>query len=88
MQKKLVDKLVGECSRKFIEESIDGNEMIYNGTVNDHGNVCDFCTVYIVLFVIANLIIIGISSAYFYFHWSLKKDVIINIGANTGILVS
>ena len=30
-RKKLVDKLVEECS-----ENIDGNEMIYNETVNDH----------------------------------------------------
>ena len=28
---KLVDKLVEECS-----ENIDGSEMIYNGTLNDH----------------------------------------------------
>ena len=55
-----------ECS-----ENIDGNEMTYN----DYGNVCNSCTVYIVLFVIAFVMIIGISSAYLYFHWYLKKDV-------------
>ena len=58
-RKKLVDKLVEECS-----ENIDGNKMIYN----DYGNVCNSCTIYIELFVIAFLIIIGITSAYFYFH--------------------
>ena len=48
-----------ECS-----DNIDINEMIYN----DYGNVYNSCTVYIALFVTAFLIIIGISSAYFYFH--------------------
>ena len=38
-RKKLVDKLVEECS-----ENIDGNKMIYY----DYGNVCNSCTVYIV----------------------------------------
>ena len=58
-RKKLVDKLVEECS-----ENIDGNKMIYN----DYGNLCNSCTIYIVLFAIAFLIIIDITSAYFYFH--------------------
>ena len=43
MQKKLVDKLVEECS-----ESIHGNEMINNETLNDYGNVCNSCTICIV----------------------------------------
>ena len=58
-RKTLADKLVEECS-----ENIDGNEMIYNGT---YGNVCKFCTIILVLFVVAFLIITGIS-VYFYFH--------------------
>ena len=58
-KKKLVDKLIEECSK-----NIDGKEMIYN----DYENVCNSCTIYIVLFVIAFLIIIGISSAFIYFH--------------------
>ena len=47
-RKKLVDKLVEECS-----ENIDGNELIHNTTFNDYGNVCNSFTIYIVLFVIA-----------------------------------
>ena len=35
-RKKLIDKLIEECS-----ESIDGNEMMPNGTLNDYGRVCD-----------------------------------------------
>ena len=48
--------------------------MIYNGTLNDYRKVCNSCTIYIALFVIAFLIIIVISSAFIYFHRCLKKD--------------
>ena len=47
--------------------------MIYNGTLNDYENVCNSCKIYIALLVIAFSIIIGISSAYFYFCWYLKR---------------
>ena len=47
---KLVHKLVEECSK-----NIDGNEMLYNETLNViplsvYKNVCGSCTLYIVLF--------------------------------------
>ena len=58
-RKKIVDKLVEECS-----ENIDRNEM----TVNDYENVCNSCTIYIVLLVIFLIICIRIS-AFAYFHW-------------------
>ena len=60
------DKLVEECS-----ENIDESEMIFNAALNDYENICGSCTVYIVLFVIAFLIIVDISSAFIYFHWYL-----------------
>ena len=63
--KKFVDKLVKEYS-----EEIDGNKMIYN----DYENVCNSCTIYIVLLVIFLIIIIGIGSAFTYFHWCLKRS--------------
>ena len=70
MQKKLVDKLVEEGS-----ENIDGNEMIYNETLNDYKNKCNSCKIlYIVLFFIAFLIINGTSSAFICFNWYLKSD--------------
>ena len=50
--------------------------MIYNGTVNDYEKVCNSCTIYIVLFAIAFLIIIDVSSAFIYFNWYSKKDII------------
>ena len=77
MQNKLVHKLVEECS-----ENIDGNEMICNGNLNDHKKVCNSRTIYTVLFVIAFLITISISSAFIYFHWYLKSDAsITNLNA-------
>ena len=80
MQKKLVDKLIEECS-----ENIDGNEMI----CNDYGNICNSCTVYIVLFVIAFLMIIGISGKYFYFHCYFKRSDtnITNINPDTETVI-
>ena len=36
---------------------------------------CSSCTLSIVLFVIAFLMIIGITSVYFYYHWYLKIDI-------------
>ena len=54
----LVDKLVEEYS-----ENIDENEMIYNATLNKE--VCNYCTIYIVLFVIMS---ISLSSTFIYFH--------------------
>ena len=39
-EKILVDKLSKKC------ENIDENKLIYNGTVNDYGNLCNSCTIY------------------------------------------
>ena len=65
-RKKLVDELVEECGKNIAE-----NEMVYNGTLNDYKKVCNSCTIYIVLFALAFLIIFSISSAFIYFHWYL-----------------
>ena len=62
-RKRLIDELVEECS-----ENIDGNEIIYNSTINDYEKRCSPCTVYIVLFVIFSIISISISSVYICFH--------------------
>ena len=66
-RKNLVDKLVEEYS-----EGIYENKMIWNTFLNE--NVCDYFTMYILLFAIAFLIIIYISSAFIYFHWYLKRS--------------
>ena len=78
-RKRLIGKLVEECSEK-----IDGNKMIYNDTSNDYKNLCNSCTVYIVLFVIFFRTSISISSIYIYFHWYLKKYItLVKINTNT-----
>ena len=78
-RKGLISKLVEKCS-----EDVNGNEMIYNGILNEYEKICNSCAVYIMLFVTAFLMIIGISSAYFYFHWYLKRTDLnfTNINAN------
>ena len=79
-RKRLLDKLVEES-----RENIDENKTIYS----DYKNVCSSCIVYIVLFVIAFSIIIGISSVFIYFHWYLKKSSndIININPGNKRLI-
>ena len=55
--------------------------MIYNSTLTDHKNSC---RIYIVLFVIVFSIIIGVSNAFVYFHWYLKKDnICVKFNTNT-----
>ena len=59
--------------------------MIYNKTLSDNGKIWNSCTIYIVLLVTVFLKIFGMSSAYFYFQWYLKRSDtnITNINANT-----
>ena len=54
------------------------------------GNVCNSCTIYVVLFVIAFLTITGISSAYFYCYRYLKiihTNVVTNINVITEAVI-
>ena len=48
--------------------------MIYNAASNGYKKVCNSRTIYIVLFIIAFLIIIGINSAFVYFQWYLRRS--------------
>ena len=45
--KRLVDKLVEECSENIDEKEMHPNEMIYNSALNDYEQICRSCTVYI-----------------------------------------
>ena len=65
-RKKLVDRLVEECS-----ENIDGNKMIYNGTLNGYENICNSCTVHIVLLIIFFMISISIRKNISFYLFSL-----------------
>ena len=78
-RKRLIDKLVEECS-----ENIDGNKMLYNETLDVISlnaiplsvckKVCGSCTLYIVLSAVFFITSICISSVFIYFCWYLKKD--------------
>ena len=68
--KRLIDTLVEKCS-----EDINGNEIVYNATLNDYGGVCKSCTIYIVLLIITLEISMGIGSSSFYFDWYMIKIV-------------
>ena len=70
-------KLVKECC-----DNIDTNVLIYNATLNDDGRICSSCVIYIVFLIICFLIIIGISSAFIYFHGYLQRS---NVNTVTGV---
>ena len=77
-RKRLNDKLVEESN-----ENVDRNEMLYNEILNVilmniiplnvYKEVCNSCTVYIVLFSVFFIISTCISSVFIYFHWYLKN---------------
>ena len=69
-RKKLVDKLVEECTETVAEVKIAKITL----AKNENRYKCSFCTVYTVLFWIFFTINVGGISAYFiYFHGYLKK---------------
>ena len=77
--KRIIDKLVEKDS-----ENIDGNEMLYNETLdvislnaiplNVYKKVRGSCTLYIVPFAVFFITSICISSVFIYFHWYFKKE--------------
>ena len=66
-RKKLVGKLVEECSKNIDEKKLHPNKMIYNSTLNDYEKIYSSCTAYLVLFVIFFTKSISISSVFVYF---------------------
>ena len=64
MQKKIVDKLVEECTETVEEVKIAENM-----------HKCNSCILYIALFSILLTINVGIGTYFFYSHWYLKNDV-------------
>ena len=80
MQKKLVDKLVEECTETVEEVNIAKTTLAEDK--NKHK--CGPSTLYIVLFSILFTINVGIGTYFVYFHWFLKKDVTrVNFGTRT-----
>ena len=86
-RKKIIDKLVEECSKNIYEnEAIDVvplNAIPVNVILlNFYKKVCNSCVVYIVLFVIFLINSVCIYSVFIYFHCYLKKD---NISTNFNV---
>ena len=83
-RKKLVDKLIQECTEnieetRLVEKTLSKNE-------NEHK--CSSCTLYIVSFSIFFTISIGIATYFDYFYWYLKKDdayAMLNIRTETTV---
>ena len=70
MQKKLVDKLVDECTETAKEVKLAKIRLAENESENKYSS----CTVYIVLFLIFFTIYVGGIGAYFiYFHRYLRS---------------
>ena len=63
-RKRLVGKLVEECSKNIDEKELHQNKIIHNSTSHDYEKICTSCTVYIRLFAK----IVSISCAFIYFH--------------------
>ena len=68
-RKKLVDKLVEECTETNNEVKLTKITLVENK--NKHK--CSSCTLFIVLFSIIFTINIGIGTYFVYSHWYLKK---------------
>ena len=65
-RKKIVDKLIEECTENIYEVEI--------ASENEHKNKCTYCIRYIVLFSIFFTINIEIATYFAYVYWYLKKD--------------
>ena len=68
--KKLVDKLVGECTENIVETRL----VEKTSAKNKNKHKCSSCTLYIVLFPIIFTINVGIGTYFVYSHWYLKND--------------
>ena len=74
--KRIVDKLVDECSENIYEnENLDIIPLNAISS-NVYKKVCNSCMVYIVLFVVFLITSICICSVFIYFHLHLKKKII------------
>ena len=68
-RKKLVDKLIEECTETVEEVKVAK----ITSAENENKHKCRSCALYIMLFLIIFTINIGISTYFIYFHWYLKK---------------
>ena len=79
MQKKLVDKLVDECTETAKEVKLAKITLAENESENKYSS----CTVYIVLMIVVFTIFTGITIYFVYYSWSLIKNNVSCIKFNT-----
>ena len=70
-RKKLVDKLVEECTKNIEETRL----VEKTSAKNENKHKCSSCTLYIVLFSIIFTVNIGIGIYFVHSRWYLKKDI-------------
>ena len=69
-RKKLVDKLVDECTKTVEEVKLAKITLAENESGNKHSS----CTMYIVLMIIVFTTFTGISTYFVYYNWPLIKN--------------
>ena len=69
-RKKLVDKLVDECTETVEEVKLAKITLAENESENKYSS----CTVYIVLMIVVFTIFTGITIYFVYYNWSLIKN--------------
>ena len=72
-KKKIVAKLVEECSKNIDENGMIYDENLNTVQLNDYKKVCGSCTLYIVLFVLFLVTSTVISKVFIYYYWYSKK---------------
>ena len=73
MQKKIVHKLIDECTETMKEVKLAKITLAKNKNENKYSS----CTVYIVLMIVVFTIFTGITIYFVYYNWALIKKIII-----------
>ena len=79
LEKKLVDKLIDECTETIEEVKLAELTIFENENENKYGS----CKVYIVLMIVFFTIFTGITIYFVYYNWSLIKSNVSGIKFNT-----
>ena len=61
--------------------------MSYNSALNDYKNICESCTIYIVLLSVFLTISIDTGRVFIYFCWYSKNEVNTNINTSTKTVI-
>ena len=69
-RKKLVDKLIDECTETIEETELTNITL----TENENDYKCSSCIVYILLMIVVIVIFTGITAYLVYYNWSLIKN--------------